>query len=80
MLIVMLTFLSAGVVNERIREAHQNKFAPKMMLFPGFSLCSSLYFRIIQCTSLKQFLICPLVNYMKIKLFVDIFQLRNVSL
>ncbi|KAI3464992.1 hypothetical protein Pfo_021655 [Paulownia fortunei] len=24
----------SGVVNERIREAHQNKFAPKMMLFP----------------------------------------------
>ncbi|KAL0314729.1 UNVERIFIED_CONTAM: Lysophospholipid acyltransferase LPEAT1 [Sesamum angustifolium] len=24
----------SGIVNERIREAHQNKFAPKMMLFP----------------------------------------------
>ncbi|KAK6162811.1 hypothetical protein DH2020_002652 [Rehmannia glutinosa] len=24
----------SGVVNDRIREAHQNKFAPKMMLFP----------------------------------------------
>ncbi|KAF5943262.1 hypothetical protein HYC85_020904 [Camellia sinensis] len=26
----------SAVVNERVREAHQNKFAPMMMLFPGF--------------------------------------------
>ena len=32
----------AGVVTERVKEAHQNKSAPMMMLFPGnqvFILC-----------------------------------------
>lgn len=28
----------AGVVNDRVREAHQNKSAPIMMLFPGSAL------------------------------------------
>lgn len=31
-------WLLAGVVNERVREAHQNKSAPVMMLFPGHTL------------------------------------------
>lgn len=31
-----MNFLPAAVVTERIREAHQNKSAPLMMLFPGY--------------------------------------------
>lgn len=38
-LIVLLhffTLLLAAIVNERIQEAHRDKSAPMMMLFPGY--------------------------------------------
>lgn len=37
--------MCAGVVTERVREAHKNKSAPMIMLFPGYSPLISL----LQC-------------------------------
>ena len=37
------TLLLAAVVNERIQEAHRDKSAPMMMLFPGYR-CIALLF------------------------------------
>lgn len=33
--LILNPWVLAGVVTERVKEAHQNKSAPMMMLFPG---------------------------------------------
>lgn len=75
--VLFLPFLYAGIVTERIREAYQDEFAPRMIIFPGYILNTVTSFKIhyfCECNllSLQLFRFCLLVNCMPLSSWITV--------